>query len=352
MQMKSSTGYEPQGKPLDGIKIIEMHARGPVPVCTMLLAALGADVLQILRPGEATAERRWRLTDRDKREQVLDLKSDADRSCALALVAEADVLVEGFRPGTMEKLGLGPDACMVGHAELVYARISGWGQTGKRAREPGHDINYLAATGVLNLIGERGGGPVPPLNLLADYAGGSLFAALGICAALLRRQQSGRGGLIDASMADGVLALMIPLFSMLARGHWDGARGENMLDGGAPWYGTYRTADCRYIAVGAIEPTFRRAFFEGLGLPLDWLETSDDPCGWAAMREEVARVVAMRELAHWIEVFDKAEACVTPVATLDEVRKDSAFMSRGLLLEDQALEGLVRPVVVPWLVEN
>ncbi|MNV53351.1 putative CoA-transferase [compost metagenome] len=239
---------------------------------------------------------------------------------------------------------------MARHAGLVYARISGWGQTGARARQPGHDINYLAATGVLGLIGERGGPPVPPLNLLADYAGGSLFAAYGICAALLDGPRRGRGCVVDAAMADGVLALMTPLFSLLARGLWSGARGENMLDGGAPWYGVYRTADGRHLAVGAIEQPFRRAFFEGLGLSAEYVSACESPAGWPATRDEIARIIVTQDLAHWQQVYQFQDACVTPVATLEEVLRDAAFLQRNVLIEDPLLPGLVRPAPAPFVV--
>ncbi|GAA5232621.1 CoA transferase [Verticiella sediminum] len=331
-------------KPLRGMRVVEFHAKGPVPLCTMMLADMGAEVVQVER--EVAGKRgdpRWRYTDRAKSALSLNLKQDADRARAQDLIASADVLVEGFRPGAMERLGLGPADCMAVNPRLVYARITGWGQDGPRSQLAGHDINYLAATGALDAIGTADSGPVPPLNLLADFAGGSLQAAYGICAALLERERSGRGCVIDISMAEGVLSLMTSLFAIRARGDWQGGRGGNFLDGGAPWYGVYETRDGRHIAVGAMEPVFREAFFTTIGLPAEFARDSEDPASWPRIREEVAAIVRTRSRDEWTREFAGVDACVTPVSTMDEALSDAAFLARSAFVEETGHDGHLRP---------
>lgn len=331
-------------QPLQGIRIVEFHAKGPVPLCTMMLADMGAEVVQVMR--EVTGVRgdpRWRHTDRAKTTEHLNLKQPEDLDRARELVARADVLVEGFRPGAMERLHLGPNDCAVANPRLVYARITGWGQDGPRSQLAGHDINYLAATGALDAIGTADSGPVPPLNLLADFAGGSLQAAYGICAALLERERSGRGCTIDISMTEGVLSLMTSLFAIRARGDWPGVRGSNFLDGGAPWYGVYETSDGRHIAVGAMEPVFREAFFRGIGLPVERARQSERPDTWPAIRAEIASVIRARTREEWVREFEGVDACVTAVSSMDEALVDPALHARGAFVEEAGHEGRPRP---------
>ncbi|WP_295528163.1 CaiB/BaiF CoA-transferase family protein [uncultured Pseudacidovorax sp.] len=332
------------------MKVVEFHAKGPVPLCTMFLADMGAEVVQVMRDEKGPrADPRWRYTDRAKSSLRLDLKDRSNADKALALIASADVLVEGFRPGAMERLGLGPAECAALNARVIYCRITGWGQTGPRSQLAGHDINYLAATGALDAIGTADSGPVPPLNLLADFAGGSLQAAYGICAALLERERSGQGCVIDVSMAEGVLSLMTSIFAIRARGDWGGGRGRNFLDGGAPWYGVYETRDGRHLAVGAMEPQFRRAFFLALGLPAERAQDSEAPQNWQAIRQEVATAIGQRTQADWIRAFEGLDACVTPVAHLDEALHDPALRARGAFVEEAGHEGRPRPAPAPRL---
>lgn len=333
------------GMPLSGVRVVEFNAKGPVPHCTMLLASMGAQVVQIMRPGEPPrAARRFRFTDHGKKEVAADLKSAQDRALVLDLLEQADVLVEGFRPGVMERLGLGPEDCAQRNPRLIYARITGWGQHGERAQIAGHDINYLAAVGALDAIGTNDSGPVPPLNLLADFAGGSLHAAMGICAALHERHRTGLGRVIDAAMVDGVASLMTSLYAIRARGDWKGGRGNNFLDGGAPYYAVYQTQDGKYLAVGAMEPSFRQTLFRVLGLPADLASASEKCENWPAIKARVADAIKARSRDEWVRCFDGVDACVTPVASLEEALADPILRRRGVFIEQ---DGLVMPGAAP-----
>jgi len=314
---------------LAGIRVVEFMAKGPVPLCTMMLADMGAEVIQVARFDEPRRhDPALRFTDRGKREMRVDLKQPDGLAAVRRLIDRADVLVEGFGPGVMERLGLGPAPCQAANAALVYARITGWGQEGPLARSAGHDINFLAATGALDSIGTAEGGPAIPLNLIADFAGGSMHAAFGICAALLERHRSGQGQVLDIAMTDGVLSLMTSLWAIRARGDWAGGRGGNFLDGGAPHYAVYRTADGRHLAVGAMEAPFRATLMAVLGLPADRAALCEQPAAWAGLKAEIAAVVARRPLAEWMQLFDGKEACVTAVASLDEAQADPALAQR------------------------
>ena len=256
--------------PLQGIKVLEIEAIGPVPWCGMMLSDLGADVLRIDRPAPPSGLRRppdrFQFANRGRRAVIADLKDFEAVAGVKKLVAKADALIEGMRPGVMERLGLGPDVCLGINGRLVYGRMTGWGQDGPLANVAGHDINYIAIAGALYAIGEHGRRPVPPLNLVGDFGGGGMLLALGVCAALIRAGASGQGQVVDASMIDGVTSLLAPVFGQLAAGQWRDERGSNTLDGGAPWYGVYETADRQHIAVGAIEPQFYSALLRGLGM--------------------------------------------------------------------------------------
>lgn len=308
--------------PLHGLRFVEMVGIGPGPLAAMILSDLGAEVIRIDRP-EASGlgvprPEAFDFVARGRRSVALDLRQPEGRACALRLIARADGLIEGFRPGVMERLGLGPEPCLAANPRLIYARLTGWGQAGPLARTAGHDICYLALTGVLDAIGPKDGAPVPPLNLVADYAGGTLMLVIGVLAALQHRQSSGRGQVVDAAMVDGVTLLTTALAGLQAAGLHDGPRGTNVLDGGAPYYTTYACADGRAIAVGAIEPKFRTVLLQGLGLDADSFPDLDDPTLWPEARARLAARFAEHDRAHWERVFEGSDACVAPVLSLSE----------------------------------
>jgi alpha-methylacyl-CoA racemase len=306
--------------PLSGLRVVELSAIGPVPFACMVLADLGAEVVRIERADGVRSFERWhRELDRGRQRRVaLDLKDADDVARLLRLVDDADVLVEGFRPGVAERLGIGPEVCLGRNPALVYARMTGWGQDGPLARTPGHDINYLALTGALHAIGEGGGPPVVPLNLLGDFGGGSMFLVAGVLAALYGRAATGAGQVVDAAIVDGVGAMLGMLTAMRSAGQWRDERGANLLDGGAPFYTCYPCADGGHVAVGALEERFYAALLDGLGLDARALPDRDDPANWPALREEFARRFACHDRDHWARLFEPTEACVTPVLTAAE----------------------------------
>jgi alpha-methylacyl-CoA racemase len=314
--------------PLAGVKVVEFAGLGPGPFAAMLLADAGADIIRIDRPtgpvdgGALTRGRPW---------LGLDLKTSEGRDRALELVRRADVLIEGFRPGVMERLGLGPQRCHEENPRLVYGRMTGWGQDGPRAREAGHDINYLALTGALRSIARRGEAPVPPLNLVGDYGGGGMMLAFGIVTALLERRHSGRGQVVDAAMVDGVSLLMTGIWSRAAQGRWSGEPGTNDIDSGAPFYDVYATADGEYMAVGSIEPRFWARLLEGLDLDPAALPAQWDREQWPRLKETVAAAFATRTRAEWTAVFAVLDACVTPVLSLAEAPADAHLSARRTL---------------------
>ncbi|MGO4391686.1 CaiB/BaiF CoA transferase family protein [Variovorax sp. M-6] len=303
--------------PLAGIRVVEFAGIGPGPMCGMLLADMGAEVLLLERMAPADVglprPRRFELVHRGKRSLGVDLKHPDGVALAADLVAAADVLVEGFRPGTMERLGLGPDACMARRPGLVYGRMTGYGQSGPLSQAAGHDLNYIALAGVLHATGRDGQPPTPPLNLVGDYAGGALSLAFGIACALVERRQSGLGQVIDASMVEGAALLMTSFFGLSAAGLHDQPRGRNTLDSGAPFYDAYRCADGEYVAFAAIEPRFRAVFAERAGLPADALAQLDDPRTWPEAKDMLCRLFATRSQRAWCELLEDSDACVTPV---------------------------------------
>ncbi|MEU0663884.1 CaiB/BaiF CoA transferase family protein [Streptomyces lavendulocolor] len=316
--------------PLHGLKVVELAAIGPVPFACMMFADLGADVLRVDRADGRRSFAEWhRVLDRGRRSTALDLKDPAGTAALLDLVAGADVLVEGFRPGVAERLGIGPAACLARNPGLVYARMTGWGQDGPLARTPGHDINYLALTGALAAVGEAGGPPVPPVNLLGDFGGGAMFLVAGVLAALYERQTSGRGQVVDAAIVDGTNALLGMVVAMAGGGAWREERGVNLLDGGAPFYTCYACADGGYVAVGALEDRFYAALLHGLDLDPARVPDRDDPTEWPALR----RLFANRFLRHdrdtWARRFEATEACVTPVLTVTEAAGHPHHRARG-----------------------
>ncbi|WP_113701164.1 CaiB/BaiF CoA transferase family protein [Nonomuraea lactucae] len=328
--------------PLSGLRVVELASLGPGPHACMLLADLGADVVRIERVGAGGGP-----TDFMARNRVVveaDLKDADDLAHVLALIDGADVLIEGFRPGVVERLGLGPDVCLARNPRLVFGRMTGWGQGGPRAQDAGHDINYLALTGVLENIGRRGERPVPPLNLVGDFGGGSMFLVMGLLAALWERERSGRGQVVDAAMCDGVSVLAQMAWSMRAMGLWSSERGVNLLDGSHPYYDTYECADGRSVAVGCIEPSFFSLMMDLLGLDQGGLPQQDDHERGHELRDAIAAAFRSRTMWKWAEVFADSDACVTPVLTYEEALVDTHMVSRGVFT---SIDGVDQPRPAP-----
>ncbi|MBA2471592.1 MAG: CoA transferase [Pseudonocardiales bacterium] len=323
--------------PLVGLRVIELAGLGPGPHAAMLLADLGADVVRIERPSDGKQGLQLApLADdqmlRGRRSVMLDLKDPAGRETTLRLVEQADVLIEGLRPGVTERLGVGPADCHARNPRLVYGRMTGWGQAGPLADRAGHDINYIALTGALHAIGNAGAKPVPPLNLVGDFGGGSMFLVFGVLAALWERDRSGAGQVIDAAMVDGVSVLAQMFWSLRAGGLWSDERGSNLLDSGAPFYDTYACADGRYVAVGALEPQFYAALLDGLGLTGEELPGQLDPAGWPALRQRFIDAFASRCRDEWVAVFEGTDACVAPVLSFAEVPAHPHIAARGTVI--------------------
>jgi alpha-methylacyl-CoA racemase len=316
----------PKG-PLAGLKIIEMAGIGPAPFCGMLLADMGAQVLRVDRLAAAdlgfAVAPRYDILNRSKRAIAIDIKAPEGLAVVRELIAGADILIEGFRPGVMERLGLGPEVCLGLNPRLIFGRMTGFGQEGPMKALAGHDINYIAVAGALHAIGPREGAPVPPLNLVGDFGGGALYLAMGILAALHEVRASGKGQVVDAAMIDGVASLMAMILGLRQSGLWQNARGMNPIDGGAPYYTTYRTRDGKYMAVGAIEKRFYAELLRKLGLDRRGsdepdLPDQDDRAGWETLRACFAQVFATKTRAEWEAVFATGDACVSPVLDLDE----------------------------------
>jgi alpha-methylacyl-CoA racemase len=340
------TANSPDRGPLHGIRVIEFAGVGPGPHAAMVLADLGADVVRIQRRG--VLPRAGLNADGMLRGRAVveaDLKDAGDKAAVMKLVGRADVLVEGFRPGVMERLGYGPEDVQRLNPRLIYARMTGWGQTGPRAPRAGHDINYLALTGFLHAIGRRADRPVPPLNLVGDFGGGSMFLLVGVLAAIIERQTSGRGQVIDAAIVDGVSVLGQMIWAFRGIGLWSDQRGTNMLDTGAPYYDTYETADGRYMAVGAIEPQFYTALLVGLGLSdLAGLPDRNDVSQWDSLRATFMQAFRSRTRDEWAAVFDGTDACVTPVLTFAEAAADPHMTARGAV---SVIDNVVQASVAP-----
>lgn len=326
--------------PLTGLRIVELAGIGPGPHAGMLLGDLGADVVRIERMDGAGAGIGIE-TDVALRGRTLvkaDLKDNEDVKKVLGLVSEADVLIEGFRPGVTERLGLGPDVCLGVNPALIYGRITGWGQEGPFSDTAGHDLNYISVTGILDSIGRAGDRPVPPLNLVGDFGGGSMYLVLGILAALWERQKSGRGQVIDAAMVDGASSLAQMMWSMRANGTWESGRSKNLLDGGAPFYDTYTCSDGRHVAVGSIEPQFYAELISLLGLDQGSLPDQWDKSRWSELRGAFAAAFASRGRDEWAAVFFGTDACVTPVLTFDEAPHHPHLAARGTVVSVDGVE--------------
>jgi len=328
--------------PLDGLRVIEMAGIGPGPFCGMVLADLGADVLCIDRTGathDATD-----ITARGKRFVAIDLQGAEGTEAALALIARADVLIEGFRPGVMERLGLGPRPCHHRNAKLVYGRMTGWGQTGPLAGAAGHDINYIALTGALHAIGRAGEPPPPPLNYVGDYGGGAMLLAVGVLAALHEARNSGRGQVVDAAMTDGAALLSSLFYGMKAAGRWSNQRGENLLDGGAHFYDTYPCADGKFVAIGALEPKFFARLCELCGLEEALCAGQMDRTHWPMMKLRLADVFRTRTRDEWCDLLEGSDACFAPVLDWDEAPAHPHNQARGTFT---TLQGVVQPAPAP-----
>lgn len=325
--------------PLHGVKVVEFAALGPAPMGAMLLADLGAEVLRIerraagARPSAELFDPKIDILNRSRRVVALDLKKPEAIETALRLAAGADVLVEGYRPGVMERLGLGPEACFARNPKLVYGRMTGWGQTGAWAQAAGHDINYLSLSGALHAIGEPGGKPTVPLNLVADCGGGAMLLAVGVLAALVEARTSGRGQVVDAAMTDGAALLMTMMHTLKAMGQWTPQRGSNLLDGGAHFYDTYRCRDGKYLSVGAIEPQFYALLLEKTGIADPDFAAQWDRARWPALKDKLAAVLLGKTRDEWCALFDGSDACVAPVLDMDEAPQHPHNRSRGTFIE-------------------
>jgi alpha-methylacyl-CoA racemase len=310
----------------------------------MLLSDMGADVVRIDRKG-ATEGGAWQVVNRGRRSVGLDLKLEQDRGTALALIAKADALIEGFRPGVMERLGLGPDPCLARNPRLVYGRMTGWGQSGPLAHAAGHDLNYIALTGALHAMGRKGEAPAPPLNLVGDYGGGALYLALGVCAALLEAQRSGQGQVVDAAMTDGAASLAAMFWGMRAIGVWSDERDANLLDGGAHFYDTYETKDGRFVSIGAIEPQFYALLLDKAGLSDDQaFHAQMDRSQWPALSERLAAVIKTKTREEWCALMEGTDVCFAPVLSWDEAPHHPHNVARETFVE---VAGVTQPNVAP-----
>ncbi|MER7621893.1 CaiB/BaiF CoA-transferase family protein [Streptomyces sp. NPDC126503] len=341
-----STTHSARNGPLTGVRVVELAGIGPGPFAAMLLGDLGADVVRVDRPGGAGLgiDPAQDLTNRNKRSVLVDLKAGDGPATVLDLVERADILVEGYRPGVAERLGVGPEACLARNPRLVYGRMTGWGQDGPLAPTAGHDIGYIALTGTLGMIGpDPGGPPTVPANLVGDYAGGSLYLVVGVLAALQHARAHGEGQVVDAAIVDGAAHLTTMIHAMLAAGSWQDRRGVNLLDGGCPFYGVYETSDGGYMAVGALEERFYDEFVRLLGM-----EGTAPPRGdlarWPELRETVAARFRSRTREDWTAVFDGSDACVTPVLSLREAPSHPHLAARGTFAEHA---DVVQPAPAP-----
>ena len=333
--------HHPQG-PLTGLRVIEFAGIGPGPFACMLLSDMGADVVTVDRPGSRLGDTS-QIVQRGRTVVQADLKNPAACEDVLALLERADVLVEGFRPGVMERLGLGPDVVERRNPRLVYARMTGWGQSGPLAQAAGHDINYIAITGALHAIGTAET-PVPPLNLVGDYGGGSLYLVVGILAALHEARTSGRGQVVDAAITDGAISLMANFVGRSLRGAFVEQRASNMLDGGAPYYRAYATADGRHVSVGPIEPQFFREFCERVGLPPALRDAQNDTAQWPLLHDALDAIFKTRTLAEWNELLEGSDSCYAPVLPLSEAMRHPHNIARGAFVD---VDGVRQPAPAP-----
>jgi alpha-methylacyl-CoA racemase len=329
---------------LDGVRVVELDGIGPGPFGAMLLSDLGADVIRVDRPPSVDGgSPHSTVLGRGRRSIVLDLKDEGSIEALLALIDRADVLIDPFRPGVAERLGIGPTVCLARNPRLVYARMTGWGQEGPLAPRAGHDINYVALSGALAMMGEPGQPPHPPLNLVGDFGGGGMLLALGVVAALLERERSGEGQVVDVAMLDGVLLLLASIFQLSSDGLWHRERGQNFLDGGAPWYRAYRTADDRYVTVGSLEPQFYRLLFEKLDMDPDEYDQWDR-ARWPELSHALEQRFAEHPRSYWVDLLGDTDVCFAPVLELDELEHHPQHAARGTTADHH---GVRQPVPGP-----
>ena len=334
--------------PLSGLRIVEMAGIGPAPMCGMVLADAGAEVLRIDRPTPSDLgidkPLRFDLLSRSRQSVAIDLKHADGVACALDLIVAADAVIEGFRPGTMERLGLGPNICLGRKPSLVYGRVTGWGQTGPLAQAAGHDLNYIALSGALHATGRAGAPPTPPLNLVGDFGGGALYLAFGITAALLHARATGEGQVVDAAMVDGAASLMTSFYGLHAAGLHGEERGSNLLDSGAPIYDVYACADGHYLSVAPIERKFRTVLFERIGLDAAALPDLDDPAEWPRAKEILARQFRTKDRTDWCALLEGTDACVAPVLSMSEAPAHPHHRARDSFV---TVGGVVQPGPAP-----
>ena len=335
--------------PLQGLKVIEMVGIGPAPFCAMALADLGAEVIRIDRPQtgdpKAAADKaRFDVTARGRRSLAIDLRKPGAAETVLQLVEKADLLIEGFRPGVMERLGLGPDVCLARNPKLVFGRMTGWGQFGPLSQAAGHDINYIAVGGALHAIGRSGEAPVVPLNLIGDFGGGGMLLAFGVMCALHQASVSGKGQVVDAAMTDGTAMLTAMMYGFRARGTWSNRRGENLLDGGAHFYDTYACADGKYVAIGAIEPQVYAKLRELCGIDDPAFDAQMDAARWPVLKHRLADVFRTRTRDEWCALLEGSDACFAPVLDWDEAPQHPHNQARGTFIE---IDGVIQPAPAP-----
>ncbi|MEM7276111.1 MAG: CaiB/BaiF CoA-transferase family protein [Actinomycetota bacterium] len=335
--------------PLTGIRVIELAGIGPGPMCAMLLADLGAEVIRVDRPvqsglGVPRRAREFDVLLRGRRSIAVDLKSPDGIETLLRMVEQADALIEGFRPGVTERLGLGPEDCAARNPAMVYGRMTGWGQDGPLATAAGHDINYISLTGALAAIGPLDGPPIPPLNLIGDYGGGALFLAFGVCAALLEARSSGTGQVVDAAMVDGAASLLSSVFGLHASGAWGLERGTNTLDGGSYFYGAYQCADGEWVSIAPIEAKFHAELLDRLGIDPADIPDQHDKTRWPALKERVAAIFATRTRDEWVAELEGTDVCFAPVLTMEEAARHPHIAARETLIE---VEGVLQPAPAP-----
>ena len=329
--------------PLKGVKIVEIAGIGPGPFCAMMLADMGADIIRVDRKGNPGLGK-LDLLNRSRRSIAVDLKKPEGVDLVLQLVQKADAIMEGFRPGVMEKLGLGPDVCLKRNPKLVYGRITGWGQDGPLAQAAGHDINYISIAGVLHAIGNRGGKPVPPLNLVGDFGGGGMLLAFGMVCALLEAKTSGKGQVVDAAMVDGAAALMTMMWGFKAMGMWKDERGVNILDTGSHFYDTYETADGKYISIGSIEPQFYALLLKLGNINDPDFANQNDQSKWPVLKEKIAALFKTKTRDQWCEIMEGSDVCFAPVLSMEEALDHPHNVARNTFVK---MGGVAQPAPAP-----
>lgn len=330
--------------PLQGFKIIEMAGIGPGPFCAMMLSDMGAEVIRVDRLNAKGSGHTANVLNRGRKSIALDLKNEAAVAATLRLIEGADAVIEGFRPGVMERLGLGPDVCLARNPGLVYGRMTGWGQHGPLAHAAGHDINYISIAGALGAMGYDDRPPAPPLNLVGDFGGGAMYLLTGLLAALLERGKSGKGQVVDAAMTDGTASLLSPFYGLMEMGAWTANRHSNKLDGGAHYYGSYECSDGKYISIGSIEPQFYALLLEKCGITDEAFLAQQDQTAWPELREKLAQLFITRTREHWCEIMETTDVCFAPVLDLSEAPSHPHNVARKTFVE---VAGVTQPAPAP-----